>query len=252
MVQKTVTLSNANELSSWFKEGYRKKTWWIQDTLFISLLEHSHWIHCGTTGLRTWPSELALIEFIYKHPELLSSMVKPNRPCRVLEIGAGTGLFSFFLSRFQPSFQLWVTDVHPEVLRLLHFNATTHHVTDGKKEGRPPLTSSRTTPSSSLPNFQIQAFDFVHQSFNELGHTMDLIVCADVMYDADTLPLYRNLPSDVPCLLAYPHRHQTNTTLSWLTSPTFDCQWQGKLSLFPSDEPFSNISIYSRHLPLFF
>ncbi|KAG5984727.1 hypothetical protein E4U55_003499 [Claviceps digitariae] len=83
-------------------------------------------------GLQTWGASIALSEKISKNPETfrLNKSVTSSSS-RIVELGAGTGLVSLFLSRLMPYISesrptIVATDYHPTVLANLRANITSH------------------------------------------------------------------------------------------------------------------------------
>ncbi|KAG6001849.1 hypothetical protein E4U21_003777 [Claviceps maximensis] len=83
-------------------------------------------------GLQTWGASIALSEKISKNPESfrLGKSVTTSSS-RIVELGAGTGLVSLFLSRLIPYISegrptIVATDYHPTVLANLQANITSH------------------------------------------------------------------------------------------------------------------------------
>lgn len=84
-------------------------------------------------GLQTWGASIALSERISEEPENFRlSEARLNSCSRIVELGAGTGLVSLFLSRLMPyifgtrSPTIVATDYHPTVLSNLEANIASH------------------------------------------------------------------------------------------------------------------------------
>lgn len=83
-------------------------------------------------GLQTWGASIALSEKIAKSPESFRfSKGNHSSSSRIVELGAGTGLVSLFLSRLIPHITearptIIATDYHPTVLSNLQANIISH------------------------------------------------------------------------------------------------------------------------------
>ncbi|KAG6002033.1 hypothetical protein E4U43_001192 [Claviceps pusilla] len=83
-------------------------------------------------GLQTWGASIALSDKISNNPELFGlSKSVTSSSSRIVELGAGTGLVSLFLSRLVPYISdtrptIVATDYHPTVLANLRANITSH------------------------------------------------------------------------------------------------------------------------------
>ncbi|KHN96516.1 uncharacterized protein MAM_05459 [Metarhizium album ARSEF 1941] len=83
-------------------------------------------------GLQTWGASIALSEKIAKEPELFRFTDDVlSSSSRIVELGAGTGLVSLFLSRLMPHITearpaIFATDYHPTVLSNLGANISSH------------------------------------------------------------------------------------------------------------------------------
>lgn len=83
-------------------------------------------------GLQTWGASIVLSEKISKNPKMFRlSNTMTSSSSRIIELGAGTGLVSLFLSRLIPYISesrptIIATDYHPTVLANLQVNITSH------------------------------------------------------------------------------------------------------------------------------
>lgn len=83
-------------------------------------------------GLQTWGASIALSEKISRAPEVFRlTTERLSSSSRIIELGAGTGLVSLFLSRLMPHItKAWptliATDYHPSVLSNLEANIISH------------------------------------------------------------------------------------------------------------------------------
>jgi hypothetical protein len=123
-------------------------------------------------GLQTWGASIALSEKIAKAPEsfkLTHNSLASSR--RIVELGAGTGLVSLFLSRLIPHISearplIIATDYHPTVLSNLEANITSHMA---KTPAAAPMQACHldwSAPSRAAP----------------LDLPADMLIAADVTY----------------------------------------------------------------------
>lgn len=83
-------------------------------------------------GLQTWGASIALSTRIARHPEAFGlSQTRLTSSSRIVELGAGTGLVSLFLSGLMPHVSeaqptIIATDYHPTVLSNLAANIKSH------------------------------------------------------------------------------------------------------------------------------
>ncbi|KAG5638496.1 hypothetical protein H0H81_012301 [Sphagnurus paluster] len=127
-----------------------------------------------SVGLQSWGSSIHLGERISASPDYfsLAPYVHRNRPLRVLELGAGTGLLSILAAKLHaqstPAPTIVATDYHPDVLANLRLN----------------LQLPENTPAASV---QVCRLDWERP---ELGVTpldarFDVVLAADVIYHPD-------------------------------------------------------------------
>ncbi|KAK2612374.1 hypothetical protein QQS21_001638 [Conoideocrella luteorostrata] len=123
-------------------------------------------------GLQTWGASIILSEMISKEPENFRlSKARLGSCSRIVELGAGTGLVSLFLSRLIPYLSqvhptIVATDYHPTVLSNLEANITSHLT---KTPAAAPIKACHldwSTPSREAP----------------LDVPADILIAADVMY----------------------------------------------------------------------
>ncbi|KAG6318314.1 hypothetical protein E4U22_005524 [Claviceps purpurea] len=123
-------------------------------------------------GLQTWGASIALSEEIAKCPEKFGlSVTASGSSCQIVELGAGTGLLSLFLSRLIPHISesrptIVATDYHPTVMANLQANVASH---------------MRKTPDAA-PVVACH-LDWSAPSREEPFHVpVDMLIAADVIY----------------------------------------------------------------------
>ncbi len=127
-------------------------------------------------GLQTWGASVALSELVCQTPERFH-LDKASHGTRILELGAGTGLFGLALSSLLPCLtETWpsqaiiATDYHPAVLKNLAINLDAHMAGTGTGGGATvPLKAAHldwSAPSRAAP----------------LDEPFDFIFAADVAY----------------------------------------------------------------------
>ncbi|KAG5926577.1 hypothetical protein E4U42_003142 [Claviceps africana] len=123
-------------------------------------------------GLQTWGASIALSEKIATNPEMFRlGKLGTSSSSRIVELGAGTGLLSLFLSRLMPYVTksrptIVATDYHPTVLANLRANITSHMETT--PDAAPVLACHLdwSAPSRQEP----------------LDQPADILIAADVTY----------------------------------------------------------------------
>ncbi|KAH7886345.1 S-adenosyl-L-methionine-dependent methyltransferase [Phlebopus sp. FC_14] len=113
-----------------------------------------------SVGLQSWGSAIILAERICADPERYLGVA---RSCRVLELGAGTGLLSIAASRIfsglKTEARVVATDYHPSVLENLEQNVVTNDV-----------------------DVAVEALDWSCPSLDSLEEAFDVVLAADVVY----------------------------------------------------------------------
>ncbi|KAG6029171.1 hypothetical protein E4U41_000456 [Claviceps citrina] len=140
-------------------------------------------------GLQTWGASIALSEKIAQNPELfrLSNAVARSSS-RIVELGAGTGLVSLFLSRLMPFISesrpaIIATDYHPAVLANLRANIVSHME---RTPEAAPVTACHldwSCPSRQEP----------------LDVPADMLIAADVIYAPEHAAWLRDCASSLLC-----------------------------------------------------
>ncbi|KAF9443748.1 hypothetical protein P691DRAFT_808365 [Macrolepiota fuliginosa MF-IS2] len=129
-----------------------------------------------SVGLQSWASAILLGEKMAASPSTFllapSSLPSQNeRPLRILELGAGTGMLSIvaakILAEVEPKPTIVATDYHPDVLENLKRNVQTNF------------------PRSS-PLIEVKCLDWEHPQHDApLDELFDIILAADVIYHPD-------------------------------------------------------------------
>lgn len=123
-------------------------------------------------GLQTWGASIAVSDKISKDPAAFRiNRGKLNSNSRIVELGAGTGLVSLFLSRLVPHLtESWptilATDYHPTVLSNLQANIATHMAEEHDSAPVQACHLDWSAPSREAP----------------LDVPADMMVAADVTY----------------------------------------------------------------------
>lgn len=122
-----------------------------------------------SVGLQSWGSSILLAERMCMHPAEFGLVTPVDRPLRVLELGAGTGLLSIAAAKLlasstrQPS--VVATDYHPSVLANLQTNIETNF------------------PRSSRSSVDVLPLDWQTPVYEGLlDQPFDVILAADVVY----------------------------------------------------------------------
>ncbi|KAG5338180.1 Protein FAM86A [Termitomyces sp. J132] len=143
------------------------------------MLEDDH----TSVGLQSWGSCIRFGKRICANPTYFSLPPLPymsDRPLRVLELGAGTGLLSILVAKLlrdaphPPT--IIATDFHPDVLANLIVNVSANL-------SFLPSSSSSTHP---YPQVQVHTLDWEHPTLSPpLDEAFDVILAADVIYHPD-------------------------------------------------------------------
>ncbi|KAF9055684.1 putative methyltransferase-domain-containing protein [Panaeolus papilionaceus] len=132
-----------------------------------------------SVGLQSWAASINLGERFCLQPSFFSlgpsATPRQDKPLRILELGAGTGLLSIIADKILASYtpkvstEIVATDYHPEVLSNLSKNVETNFPAE--------------TTSTSI---SVQALDWETPIYEgPLGRPFDLILAADVVYHPD-------------------------------------------------------------------
>jgi len=179
-------------------------TWWKTYSLdkecnnVIKLLEDKSMISKGTTGLRTWEASLRLAEYFIQNPELC-------RGKRIIELGAGIGLLSLVCAKLGAK-AVNATDVNPDVIERLHLNIETNKNILNKE--------NLVIPRAEKLDWNEKNIDMT------LYKDLDLIICADVIYNPENIEPLVNILSQflkaipfITIILCNPLRQQSTYDL---------------------------------------
>lgn len=119
----------------------------------------------GTTGLRTWEAAIALMGFL-SHLSLAFKLV--------MELGAGTGLVSLSLLKTKNVLELTVTDGNSALLE--NFSRSLE------------LNELSSTARLSLVQLEWGTTNITKEEFVRLAPEAEVVVAADVTYDALVIP----------------------------------------------------------------
>jgi len=179
-------------------------TWWKIYSLdkecnnIIKLLEDKSMISKGTTGLRTWEASLRLSEYFLQKPELC-------RGKNIIELGAGIGLLSLICAKLGAK-SVIATDVNPDVIERLNLNIESNRNILNKE--------NLTIPQARKLDWNEKNLDIT------LYNCLDLIICADVIYNPENieplvniLSLFLNAIPSITIILCNPLRQQSTYDL---------------------------------------
>ena len=135
----------------------------------ITLLENRSLIAAaGTTGLRTWEAALHLGQFLSRNSDIVSGK-------HVLELGAGTGFISILCARYLDVAHVIASDGSDDVINNLPENLFLNHLQD----------SARVTPMDLKWGHALVGTE--EEVWNG-GRPVDVVLGADVTYDASVIP----------------------------------------------------------------
>lgn len=150
----------------------------------VTLLENRSLIAAaGTTGLRTWEAALHLGQFLCGHRQIV-------RGKRVLELGAGTGFLSILCARYLKTTHVIASDGSDDVINNLPENLFLNDLQDS-----PLVTPMDVKWGHALVGTEEEAWNG--------GRPVDVVLGADVTYDASVIPWLVGTLDDVFSL--YPH-----------------------------------------------
>lgn len=140
----------------------------IINSLKVSLLESNQIVCTGTTGFRSWPAAVHLLEFLTDSNQQTINDIQWNRKefLNVIELGAGTGLLGIGLlkSHFVSNGRYIFTDHNDNVLQRIILN----------------LCSNDITLSDAVTVDKLDWFDV---KLSDIGKNNDLILASDVIFD---------------------------------------------------------------------
>ena len=135
----------------------------------ITLLESRALISAfGTTGLRTWEAAMHLGQYLCVHPQLVKEK-------RVLELGAGTGYLSVLCARYLCATQVIASDGSDDVVNNLPDNFFLNGL-----QGSSIISPMDLKWGHALVGTEEQQWNG--------GHNIDLVIGADITYDASIIP----------------------------------------------------------------
>nr|XP_027195024.1 protein-lysine N-methyltransferase EEF2KMT-like [Dermatophagoides pteronyssinus] len=155
----------------------------VFDTFRLSIIETNKIVTSGTTGLRTWPAAIHLLNYLRK-PENYKNIQweRPNDWNNVVELGSGSGLLGVGLinSGFIKNGHYIFTDHSQAVLKHIELNLFINNINQYRNN-----------------NFKvvIQKLDWTDYEFFDFSASIsDLIIASDVIYDPNFIePFVRTL-----------------------------------------------------------
>ena len=128
-----------------------------------------------SVGAQTWGGACVLSELIVERPALFARIHSQEMNCRVLELGAGTGLVSLTLGKLLQSFgmgaEIVASDFYPLVLSNLKSNILTNF----------PSASSSLAITANFLDWS--SFPTIQAPGSPFDNKFDLILGADVVYE---------------------------------------------------------------------
>ena len=122
----------------------------------------------GTTGLRTWEASIHLGQYLCVNPALV-------RNKRILELGTGTGYLSILCAKLLGATHVLASDGSSDVINNLPASLDIN----GLQESR-NIVPLELTWGQPIPGTMDQAWSG--------GHSIDLVLGADITYDPDVIP----------------------------------------------------------------
>ncbi|KAJ1553103.1 Protein fam86a [Cladochytrium tenue] len=158
---------------------------------WMTLQEDGALIRAGTTGLRTWPAALRLIEVLAAGVDLppAAAAAAGRRPLsmrglRVLELGAGPGAVAVACAHFLGAAAVTASDANPSVLSLLRRNVRLN----APRAGTPAaaISASAAPPPPPPPPIAVVELDWeaaADVDVRALAANFDAVVAADVVFN---------------------------------------------------------------------
>ncbi|XP_069704956.1 protein-lysine N-methyltransferase EEF2KMT isoform X2 [Periplaneta americana] len=148
----------------------------------ITLKESTSLISKGTTGLCSWQAARALADWCLLHASSL-------RGCCVLELGSGTGLTGLAVSLCCEPRRYWFSDCHPAVLDLLQGNIRLNtELHCSIPDPQPPIMLTTRCGDNTEIGLLCLPWDDIPSSDIVDRLSPDIVLAADVVYDASCLP----------------------------------------------------------------
>ncbi|XP_055911976.1 protein-lysine N-methyltransferase EEF2KMT [Eupeodes corollae] len=183
----------------------------------VTLKESKSFVADGTTGLCSWQASLALSDWLLHNTELV-------RGKSVIELGSGTGLCGFIVSKCCDAKHVILTDGSPKVIDILNTNRSLNFLPNTKD-----ILSDDSKKCSIL---------YLPWEECELVGTkkFDVVLAADVVYDSSEFDsllgiiehLFRLMENKVQMILAATVRNESTlrTFLDLLDSKEFIIEMQ--------------------------
>lgn len=150
----------------------------------IDILENRTLIAAGgTTGLRTWEAALHMGQFLCANPGLVHAK-------RVLELGAGTGYLSVVCAKCLGAAHVTASDGAEEVVDGLPDNLALNRV----ECSYDPATTGTVTPKLLKWGYALLGTE--EAEWNG-GQNVDVVIGADVTYDARVVPFLINTMTEL-------------------------------------------------------
>ncbi|KAM7185225.1 putative methyltransferase domain containing protein [Naviculisporaceae sp. PSN 640] len=142
----------------------------------ITLLESRNLISAsGTTGLRTWEAALHLGQYLCAYPSIIQGQ-------RILELGAGTGYLGILCAKYLGAEHVLVSDGSDDVINNLPDSLFLNGLQiDGDSNGG----NSKITPTQLLWGHALVGTE--EEKWNG-GRKIDVVLGADITYDASIIP----------------------------------------------------------------
>ncbi|XP_076666033.1 protein-lysine N-methyltransferase EEF2KMT [Andrena cerasifolii] len=198
-------ITYCNLISSTFDEFTHYRHFLLEDkegSVHISLHESTNIISEGTTGLCIWQGALELGKWCIENSSDFDGKV-------ILELGCGVGLTGLCVIRKCFPKQYVFTDCHNDVLDMVSKNVKFNLLPD-KKTSQVKLQSkiNRLKLEAMYGNTSVQIMELnwedIHKYINEQWVIPDIIIGADILYEADAFPI---LVSGLKALLSFNNRY---------------------------------------------
>ncbi|KAF5102883.1 hypothetical protein D0Z00_000141 [Geotrichum galactomycetum] len=153
--------------------------YFVNESDYVRLRESPNVISAhGSTGHRTWEAALALSDYIITAGLLLLGE-DGQPPHKLVELGAGTGLVGLIAAKLDPTLEVILTDGDEQVVNNLRANiALNNNNRDNNNNDNDNVESLRPRISAEV---------LLWNETPVVANT-DLVVAADVTYDASVIP----------------------------------------------------------------